>query len=235
MKKCLFFLLIILGSITLTAYGQTSTRARLDSIREARLVASKAKSDSLKKAREAKLEAARAKKETLNKARQIKTTLRSVESIDTITVEVGHLNLKEWILAGEYRLADDDINVKRFDIQFSSGGARKVDVVIIHIDKTFYGVEYAEEIIEKLFLFPAPLEYLLAIGAEYPEMQKEFPIIAMGSKDRNRIAKTYVTILDYREGEISGEMGRILGLDWKDKQWEKDIRFLAVFEPPPKE
>ena len=237
MKKCLFLLVIILGSINLTAYGQTSNKATQDSIRDARLAASKlrlavsqARNDSLKRARETRLETARAKKEEANRARQIKMALRGIKSIDTITVEIGHLNLSEWISAGEYRLADDDINMKRFDIQFS-GGPTKVDAAIIHIGKSFNSLAYAENTLKKLYLFPAPLEYLLAIGAKHPEMQKEFPIVAMGWKEKNKITKTYVTILDYRKGEISGEMGRILGLEWRDQQWEKDIRFLAVFEP----
>ncbi|MBI4098457.1 MAG: hypothetical protein HY437_00295 [Candidatus Magasanikbacteria bacterium] len=71
-------------------------------------------------------------------------------------------------------------------------------------------------------LRPAALPELLALGAKNPNLQKEFPLVALGSVWRYWYGSRDVACLDYWLG------GRYLDLCWGGDAWFEGCRFLAV-------
>ncbi len=63
---------------------------------------------------------------------------------------------------------------------------------------------------------------LLALGAEYPDLQKEFPIVALGSVWRDLGGRRLVAYLAYWRSK------RSLGLRWVGLDWGGPCRFLAA-------
>lgn len=69
---------------------------------------------------------------------------------------------------------------------------------------------------------PALIEDLLALGAEYPELQKQFPIVALGSVWQDPGGRRRVPYLRWDGG------GRDLDLYWFGDDWDERWRFAAV-------
>ena len=69
---------------------------------------------------------------------------------------------------------------------------------------------------------PATLAELLALGESQPELQRQFPIIALGSVWRGAFGRRRVACL-YVPG-----YGRRLNLYYLDNDWRAHCRFLAV-------
>ncbi len=67
----------------------------------------------------------------------------------------------------------------------------------------------------------AELHELLPVGAQHPGKQREFPIIALGSKWQGPCGHWYVPYL----GRWRGERG--LRLRWFGSAWSESCRFLA--------
>jgi hypothetical protein len=69
---------------------------------------------------------------------------------------------------------------------------------------------------------PATLMELLVLGILFPELQRQFPIVALGSVWRPTSDGRCVPYLD------GSGSGRGLGLGWFDDGWYADYRFLGV-------
>ena len=76
--------------------------------------------------------------------------------------------------------------------------------------------------LEKLGLRPATLPELLAFGATYPNKQRKFPIVALGSVWRYWEGYRFVPYL-WENGAR-----RDLGLGWLERGWDAYYRFAAV-------
>jgi hypothetical protein len=123
------------------------------------------------------------------------------------------------IEAGKYYWINPSITAEHFPIT----GHRKenVEVHLIHFNRI---IKSAEEIAEldRMGLRPATLVELLAFGAKYPDVQMQFPIIALGSVWRNPDGFRVVP------GLWGDSDKRSLSLHWCEYEWENCDRFLAV-------
>jgi hypothetical protein len=141
---------------------------------------------------------------------------------DTYKVVVDYgKTLTEMIKLGKYAWVNDDISDKHFPIQ--GAGTQEAELVLVHLNREATTKEVLEHL-NALGLEPAKVEHLLAFGAAYPEIQKEFPIVALGSIWVGDVGYRGCPFLDFGDGK------RGLDLRWRDDDdhWRDDCRFLAV-------
>jgi hypothetical protein len=90
----------------------------------------------------------------------------------------GTKTLEQMIADGKYDWKNSDINEKNFPIKDKT--KRTATIELFHFVKDISS-ENAIKAMAKEDFRPATIEELLALGAKQPELQKEFPIIALGS------------------------------------------------------
>ena len=166
----------------------------------------------------AQAEAGRVTKELLQ------AFLRNPHSIngklDEYVVSVNYgMGLAEMIAAGQYDWKNSDINTDNFPV--TGEGVVETKLELVHLDKVA-STDEVEAYLEENGLRLATIEELLAFGATYPDVQREFPVIALGSSWVSRDGHRHVPYLDGYGTE------RGLGLDWLDDPWDVVCRFLAV-------
>lgn len=128
------------------------------------------------------------------------------------------LSLAEMIAVGRYDWTNNDITANRFPIS----GNDKTDIVVelVHFDRTISTGDAVDEM-RLRGLRPAALAELLAYGATFPEDQRKFPIVALGTE----------ALVDGVR-DVAGLAGRgserRLHLDWVGGDWDGSCRFLAV-------
>jgi hypothetical protein len=66
------------------------------------------------------------------------------------------------------------------------------------------------------------LPELLAFGEKYPDVQREFPVVALGSAWRDSVGNRHVPYLVRHAGR------RLLYLYWLGCEWDSGYRFAAV-------
>lgn len=112
----------------------------------------------------------------------------------------------------------------KFDNSYS--GCSSVEVQIFDFEGEFLRASAILEILESAGLRPAELRELLALGAQYPEKQREGPIVALSANDEGEVAYL-AEILDEREVNSC-----FSGLDEDNPRarfdWPPQFRFLAV-------
>ncbi|MFH1047832.1 MAG: hypothetical protein V1738_06025 [Patescibacteria group bacterium] len=137
-----------------------------------------------------------------------------------ITVDRGR-TLGEAIAAGRYDSVDSDINSRNYSEPSPVPG--EAEAVLVHLDRVATTAE-AEAGIAHPGLRPVTLWELLAFGERYPDVQRQFPVIALGSSWIDSYGGRVVPLLFGCSG------GRGLGLSWDDPGdiWLDDCRFLAV-------
>jgi len=146
---------------------------------------------------------------------------REFLGLDPLTLEIVvdySISLKKMISLGKYDWVNENITKKNFPLE---GENTHVSVVeLIHFNKVISSDE-AERELKKMKLRPATIAELLAFGAKYPETQREFPIIALGS---------VASVDGARKVACLGrdDSGRDLNLPWRDCGWDAQSRFLAV-------
>lgn len=128
--------------------------------------------------------------------------------------------LTEMINVGKYDWVNSNITQEHFPIEGEA--AQEVDLVLVHLNRWARTSEVEAEI-KKQGLRPADLAELLAFGAKYPDVQKQFPIAALGSVWVSPSGNRYVPYLD---GSWNGERG--LDLRWYEDHWDDYWRFLAA-------
>jgi hypothetical protein len=143
----------------------------------------------------------------------------TLDTIAKVSVAVDYAtSLQDRIAAGRYDWVDDDITPKRFPI--AGTGVVQFETKVFHFDRGISS-KSAVEAIRADGWEPAQIEHLLSYGATYPDEQRQYPIIALGS-----VAEVYgdrnVPYLD------RGGAERDLGLMWWVSDWDDDGRFLAV-------
>lgn len=137
------------------------------------------------------------------------------ENTYPITVDYTQ-SFDDMVEAGKYDYVDSDAKAKNWPI--TGEGKQEHKAILVHFNKGMNSEEvlaYGEE----HSLEPAKAEDLLAFGAQYPELQREFFIVALGSVwqfhgDRN------VLVLNSFDGE------RYLTVGWFDGDWFGYCRFL---------
>lgn len=133
-----------------------------------------------------------------------------------ITIDYGE-SIEEMIASGCYDRRNGDITSKNFPT--AGAGTVQVNTALIHMDKhVHYEVVLAH--LEANGLRPATLAELLAFGATYPEIQRQFRVIALGSSWVGAYRNRFFPFIG-RYGR-----GRVLRLCYGDNQ--SFCRFLAV-------
>ncbi|MDO9509937.1 MAG: hypothetical protein Q7J14_01460 [Candidatus Magasanikbacteria bacterium] len=146
-----------------------------------------------------------------------KTTTKDIFSV---VVDFG-MSLVEMVNAGKYDWKNDDITVNHFPI--TGSGKSEVDFQLVYLNKSANSEEVLLHM-EKNNLRPATLAELLFFGMKYPEKQREFPIIALGSSWVDSGGSRRVPYLYGNDSKRS----LYLGLRWFGSDWIDYCRFLAV-------
>lgn len=144
-----------------------------------------------------------------------------VEETYNVTVDYTRM-LADMIKVGKYDQKDSRIVPMNFRVTGSGTADVKLRLVNFGLDTA---LEEIEEYLEAAGLQPAKIEHLLAFGAKYPDKQREFPIIALGS--------SWVDPADDDRGVpflgLDGS-GRSLYLYWGGRGfgWRGECRFLVL-------
>jgi hypothetical protein len=133
-------------------------------------------------------------------------------------------SLEEMIRAGNYDWYDKSINEKHLPLPAQFIG-RKIELKakLVHFNRVMSSNDVIASLAESEPHFRlATLAEQLAFSEFNPELQKQFPIVALGSRWKNIFCSSAVPILifdDYR---------RCLSLDWYKGNWDHYCHFLIV-------
>lgn len=139
---------------------------------------------------------------------------------DTYQLTVDYdRSLADMVKAGHYDYANDYITADNFPIEGS--GTVESESVLVHLDRSASTKEVEQEI-AKRGLRSATIKELLAFGEKYPDVQREFPVVELGSVWVDGDGDRRVAYLWSRASD------RDLGLRWDEGDWYSFYRFLAV-------
>jgi hypothetical protein len=128
-------------------------------------------------------------------------------------------SVEDAVKLGRYDWANPDITSKNFPTKRT--GTAEIVVELIHFNR----VVSTDEALRKLGRMgyrPADLHELLAFGEKYPEVQREFPVVALASVWHYRLSFRYVPYLSRYSSK------RNLYLNWIKNNWNELCRFAAV-------
>jgi hypothetical protein len=128
-------------------------------------------------------------------------------------------SLKAMIEDGHYDWKNNDITSDNFSV--TGSGQVNSGLELVHFGKHVSTQDVLAEL-DKRNLCPATLPELLAFGAKYPEEQRKYPIIALGSVWADRDGRRDVACL------CGNDRGRDLGLVCYVFGWRGYCRFLAA-------
>lgn len=128
------------------------------------------------------------------------------------------LTFKEFIAAGKYDWVNETI--KEVNFPMAEGFAFGLEPKLYHFNRLISSEEAIKEM-EKDGFRPATIWDLLDYGAKNPELQRQFPIVALGSVARMGDGRDVA----YLGG---GDAERILSRVWFGGDWRGFSRFLAV-------
>ena len=123
-------------------------------------------------------------------------------------------SVEDGVKAGNYNWSNSAITSSNFPS--TRKGTSEVNIHLIHFNKNMNTDQVLSEL-DKQGLRSAELLELLAFGVAYPEKQREFPIVALGSVWHRRVPCL-----------VRGDSERYLDLRWIDSGWYEIYRFAAV-------
>jgi len=154
----------------------------------------------------------------------VRSSSTSLESYP-ITIDYDQ-SLADMVAAGKYDWINPDITAKHFPIK--GKGTVETERVLVHLNRQAT-TKQVEEHLAAQDLEPARIEHLLAFGAANPELQREFPIIALGSSWVRPYGFRDVPFL-VRDGS---ERDLLLSWDAPGYLWPESCRFLALRKNQP--
>lgn len=128
-------------------------------------------------------------------------------------------SVEDAVRSGLYDRADSDITTHNFPTKWK--GTAKIRVELIQFNWWFSTDRILQEL-NRMGYRPAELHELLAFAEKYPDIQRAFPIVSLGSiwKDERGNRNPYLD---------SCAVGRTLGLHWDNDNWHnEDYRFAAI-------
>lgn len=130
-------------------------------------------------------------------------------------------SFKDAIAAGCYDLVNEDITEVNFPPDNDEQGKKEVVFKLFHFDRYIESREVIQKI-EDGRCRPATIRELLALGVFNPELQRQFPIIALGSvlTDCYGIRNVAELWSHFNRRELRSV--------WFDGGWSDYCRFLAV-------
>ncbi|MEK7102660.1 MAG: hypothetical protein AAB912_03465, partial [Patescibacteria group bacterium] len=126
-----------------------------------------------------------------------------------VTVDYSR-SMEQMVAAGEYNTKNDNITQEHFPLQGSD--QIEVELHLVHLNRDASTDSVLAEL-DNQGRRPATLPELLAFGSKYPNFQKEFPIMALGSVWQGWGGDRRVACLGRWDGE------RRLRLDWVGAGW----------------
>lgn len=99
---------------------------------------------------------------------------------------VNHTAVESLLTAGNYDLSNNDINSENFP-EVKDGETKTEAFLVYLLDEeveSFIWTFEAKARLDKMGLRPAGIDELLAFGAQYPEIQRQFTVVALGSELR---------------------------------------------------
>ncbi|MDP2910681.1 MAG: hypothetical protein Q8N58_02775 [bacterium] len=127
--------------------------------------------------------------------------------------------LEEMIKDGQYDWVNHDIASDHFLV--TGTGQKETEITFFHFNRVISSDNAIVEMAKAGYL-PALVEELLTLGAAYKELQKQFPIVALGSVWQYPDGDRYVPCLPWDGRE------RRLDLHWFEDGWRERWRFAAV-------
>jgi hypothetical protein len=170
---------------------------------------------------EAVFDALKSKNDLIPKmAEQIADLIADTKATTKGTLRIlANLTLTDRIARGRYDWVNSDITEEHFPTSVPAD--YDVEYKLFHFNHTISSDDAIKEM-EKEGFRPGTLVELLALGETNPELQKQFPIVALGSTWQSPRGHRYVPCLYW------GGSGRGLGLRWFGIDWVDVCRFLAV-------
>ncbi|HEY7829401.1 MAG TPA: hypothetical protein VIC06_02405 [Solirubrobacteraceae bacterium] len=126
-------------------------------------------------------------------------------------------SLAELVAAGNYDYVNPNITEENFPMVASEV---VVQVALVHLDNIVESDDVLGEL-EQMGLRPGTMRELAHFGEQYPKVQRQFPVAALGSVWTAPNGSRRVGYL--WEGIVS----RKLSLGWYDLRWRASYRFLA--------
>jgi len=146
-------------------------------------------------------------------------TIKSKKIIYAIAMEYA-TSVEDLLKAGNYDWRNGYITTKHFPTK-RTGTIDSLEIEIVHFNRSISSDDAIAELDRSGFR-PAEAGESLAYGAKYPDVQREFPIIALGSTWRDLNGNRNVLVLNCSEGK------RMTNLSWFDNDWNDNCRFAAV-------
>ncbi len=138
----------------------------------------------------------------------------------TFTVSVDEMqSVEELVKAGNFNWSNDNITSKNFPKQ-KKGQKMEKEIVLFHFDKGMSSDSVISEM-DKAGYKPATIWDILGLAIKEPDLQRSFPIVALGSVCR-RDGSRYVADL------CEDDSGRRLDLYYFDYGWRDYCRFAGV-------
>ena len=156
---------------------------------------------------------------------------KMITGVFPVTVDYTQ-TLDQMIAAGKYDSVNSDITDKHFPSpsiptglppSTGSGQATKAEIKLelVPFNRTI-GSNEAIQKLEQQGLRPATIHELLVFGATYPEEQRKFPVVALGSVWQYWYDNRYVPYL------CSNDSRRSMDLHWFGYGWNDNYRFAVV-------
>lgn len=139
----------------------------------------------------------------------IAEAIKQVRKIYAVLVDFG-MSIEELVKLGQYDWSNSDITSGHFPTK--RVGKVETNVEFIHFDRNISSDDALKEL-DKMGYRPAEAHELLAFGAKYPDVQREFPIVALGSVWRGPDGDRRVVCLS------EGGAGRRAGLGLFESDW----------------
>jgi len=155
-------------------------------------------------------------------------TVRAALKLGTLVDDIFRLSvdysqsLEQMIAAGQYDWTNDSITAQRFPIEGNC--VVEFEGRYFHFNRNISSENVIKEIEAADTANPwstAKIEHVLSHGKTFPEEQRKFPIIGLGSV-AEVLGNRDVPYLDRLDSE------RELDLGWFDDDWDPVCRFLAV-------
>lgn len=127
--------------------------------------------------------------------------------------------LKAMVEAGRYDWTNSDITDKYFPVEGS--GTVDVDIELVHYNRVM-SEDNVRQDFDARGLRPATIEELLALGASKPDLQREYPIIGLGSVWQRLLGHRLCPYLNWNGSR------RHLDLYWLECGFSGICRFAAV-------
>jgi len=123
------------------------------------------------------------------------------------------------VARGKYNYANPNIIAENFPT--SRKGTVETELHLVHLNRVV-STDEALRALDQMGFRPAEVKEILTLGAERPDLQREFPIVALGSRWQRPYGYASVACL------YDDACGRFLNLYWIEYGWSEYFRFLAV-------